>query len=378
MSVYKRTVRGKKQRHYSIDYVDEHGVRRTVSSKTSDKRMAQQLERKLNDRVRAIQEGLIDPVRDRMVAEARRPLAEHVADYLSACEARGEALSGFREKARHLAWLTEKHRGRPLNALRADEFDRWLGALTQEGASARTVNIKFECARALLNWCCKNGRLERNPLVVISRRNETLDRRRIRRALSEDEVNRLLSHVRQLGFRDPAARHRYLWYLLPLRAGLRRRELMDLRWGDFDLAAVPPTLTVRGGKAKKRVDQLPVDPAVASEVVRLRPRKALPTALVFPSPVSNATRQRDFVAAGVELETDAGHADLHALRHTFGTELAKRGVMPATLKSLMRHSTVELTMRFYVHLDVTALGEGLAALPRLSEEASPGSAGQVG
>jgi len=42
--------------------------------------------------------------------------------------------------------------------------------------------------------------------------------------------------------------------------------------------------------------------------------------------------------------------------------LAEAGVPPAKLQRLMRHATVELTMRYYVHLDVDSLGAGLSAL----------------
>ena len=84
MSVYKRTVRGKRARRYSIDYVDEGGVNRTVSSGTSDKRLAEQIKRKLVDRARAVQAGLVDPSEARLRSEADRPLAQHVNEYVEA------------------------------------------------------------------------------------------------------------------------------------------------------------------------------------------------------------------------------------------------------------------------------------------------------
>ena len=46
MSVYKRIVRGKRGRNYSIDFIDEHGRHRILSSGTSDKRLALQIERR--------------------------------------------------------------------------------------------------------------------------------------------------------------------------------------------------------------------------------------------------------------------------------------------------------------------------------------------
>jgi integrase len=100
---------------------------------------------------------------------------------------------------------------------------------------------------------------------------------------------------------------------------------------------------------------------------------ALPTAPVFPRSVCNQTRMDDFRRAGIERVTDAGHADLHALRGTFATRLAERGVPPAKMQRLMRHATYEMTMRFYVHLDVQALDEGLSVLAGI-ELGGPGMA----
>lgn len=48
----------------------------------------------------------------------------------------------------------------------------------------------------------------------------------------------------------------------------------------------------------------------------------------------------DLEAAKIEYENDVGIADLHALRHTFGTLLAQSGVLPQEAQRLMRHSDV--------------------------------------
>ncbi|MCH7687904.1 MAG: site-specific integrase [Planctomycetes bacterium] len=43
-------------------------------------------------------------------------------------------------------------------------------------------------------------------------------------------------------------------------------------------------------------------------------------------------------------------AGAHDLRRSFGTRWARR-VMPAILQQLMRHKTIETTMRYYVSID---------------------------
>ena len=124
----------------------------------------------------------------------------------------------------------------------------------------------------------------------------------------------------------------------------------------------PATLTIRGGKVRQPVDDLPLYEELVRELRAVRPRHALPSAPVFPTTVTHPTRRKDFERAGIMLETEDGHADLHALRHNFGTRLADQGVPPAKLQKLMRHASIQMTMDYYVHLDVHALDEGLSLL----------------
>ncbi len=55
---------------------------------------------------------------------------------------------------------------------------------------------------------------------------------------------------------------------------------------------------------------------------------------------------------------DGKTASAHDLRRTFGTRWAKR-VMPAVLRKLMRHASIETTMGYYVDLDVDEMADDL-------------------
>jgi integrase len=56
--------------------------------------------------------------------------------------------------------------------------------------------------------------------------------------------------------------------------------------------------------------------------------------------------------------TESKTASAHDLRRTFGTRWAKR-VMPAVLRKLMRHASIETTMGYYVDLDVDDMADDL-------------------
>ena len=74
----------------------------------------------------------------------------------------------------------------------------------------------------------------------------------------------------------------------------------------------------------------------------------------------------DLEAAGIEYETDEGFADFHSLRHTFITNLALAGVHPAVAQKLARHSSIELTMKYYTHVLHTSEVNAIDALHDLS------------
>jgi hypothetical protein len=74
----------------------------------------------------------------------------------------------------------------------------------------------------------------------------------------------------------------------------------------------------------------------------------------------------DMTAADLEYEDDRGRvADFHALRHTFISNLARAGVHPRNAQALARHSTMDLTMNIYTHVNMRDLGRDVESLPAL-------------
>jgi len=75
--------------------------------------------------------------------------------------------------------------------------------------------------------------------------------------------------------------------------------------------------------------------------------------------------KEDLKLAGIDYETDDGVADFHSLRHTFGTLAARSGVMPQVLQKMMRHSDINLTMKYYVHIELSDKAKALSKKPKI-------------
>ncbi len=73
----------------------------------------------------------------------------------------------------------------------------------------------------------------------------------------------------------------------------------------------------------------------------------------------------DLAAAGIsKRDAQERTVDVHSLRHTFATLLARNGVSPSVAQKLMRHSDIRLTMNTYTHLDLADTANAVAILPK--------------
>lgn len=354
-SLFRKTPRGS----WIAMYFDHSGKRREHSTRTTDRQAAERILTKLVADTALRRDLVIDPRDDRFATEGRRPLTEHVAAYIAHCERIGLAAQHVASKSRHLEGIGLVPGVSNLNDLTADVLERYLSGIKDTGRSARTVNFARQIVVTFAGWCVRTGRLQANPALAVPTVDETRDRRRVRRPLTDDELSRLLAVARERG--------REAWYLAAALAGLRKGDLQRLTWADVNFAEA--TVTIRQGKAK-RIDTVPMHPQLAEALRRrLEASPALPTARVWSECVGNLTRRNDFKRAGIPLVDDEGRvADLHALRTTLGTQLARAGVTPQVAQRIMRHSDYRTTLKHYTVLGLTDTTAAMDRLPGIASE----------
>lgn len=348
-SVFKRKGAGL----WLISYYDQHGRRKERSSRTTDLRTAERIAQKLEADVALRRDGVVDARHERLTEENRKPLMQHIREYLQHCRGRGVAPKGVESKESILKWIVAETRASRLSDLTLESVERVLASFWKLGRSPRTVNTRREILRAFGNWCRKTGRTESHPLEFLSKLDETRDRRRMRRPLSDEELARLLEVADERG--------RRVWYLAAALAGLRRSELTRLTWGSVDIEE--GLLTIRDGKAK-REDVVPLHPELLEAFKAGRPADAKHTDRVFPTAVTNLTRKLDFERAGIDKPDAQGRiADLHALRATLGTRLARAGVAPQVAQRIMRHADYRTTLKHYTMLSLADTTTAMRLLP---------------
>ena len=142
-------------------------------------------------------------------------------------------------------------------------------------------------------------------------------------------------------------------------AGLRREELCWLTWDDVDLDAATPVLRVRAktidGESwqpkTKRDRKVPVSPRLLVVLKRHGDAgRAKGVRWLLPSPHGRRWDPDNLSATIRDLLQAAGLPwNLLQLRHTFGSQLARRGVSLLKIARLMGNSPA-IASRHYINL----------------------------
>jgi integrase len=190
-----------------------------------------------------------------------------------------------------------------------------------------------------------------------------------KRALTPDEVKQLLATVRG---------HRLEWlYHIAVTLGLRKGELVNLRWADLALDSSPPTLTVQRGKTPAARRTIALSPELVDGLrqhwrnqATLRAAKDVEWkehTYVFPSEVGTKTSERNLDRHFKSALQAAGLPDVpfHWLRHTALTRLAEANTPPAVLQAIAGHTKFSTTAEIYVHVATDQQQECIAKMSAL-------------
>jgi len=249
---------------------------------------------------------------------------------------------------------------------------------TQEGLSPTTVRMTHALLHEALENALRLGMVARNVADLVTPP---------RRAAYEATV---LTEEQARTFQRAVAGHRYeAFFLLAIHTGMRRGELLGLRWRDVDLdggrVAVRHSLTWRRSSewtldTPKTAGSVRDVDLAAPYIEALRRHRARQNAerlaagalwedhdLVFASPSGRPLRgdhirERDFHT----LLKDAGlpQLRLHDLRHTSATLVQAAGASVKETMARLGHTTMAMTVTRYTH---TLPGQQRAAADRFAD-----------
>ena len=170
-----------------------------------------------------------------------------------------------------------------------------------------------------------------------------------------EEIARLLIQAKEEGF--------YELILLGLATGMRRGELLGLKWDDINFTtgelSIKREYTTLGSdyiistpKTKSSVRSVHLPQSVLNILGEYR--ETVSSEWVFPSPL-DPTHPRSPTSCRSRLSdmlerAECNHIPFHGLRHIFSTMALENGLDIKTLSAVLGHSSAETTISVYSHV----------------------------
>jgi site-specific recombinase XerD len=276
-----------------------------------------------------------------------------------------------------------------LDAISALQIEKWRAQCRERGLKATSVNRELASLRSCLSKAVEWDLLETHPLAKV-KQSKVEDDGRVR-YLSKQEHTALIgaiddregkfrakreSHNRWLAQRGLPIRpnippehfcdHLYPMVVLAMHTGLRRGELFKLKRGDVHFEQ--GQLKVRAAAAKSRKSRfVPLNSYALGVLTRwLTQSDGDNESLVFPgkegNPMDNITSAWDSLRISAKLID----FHWHDFRHHFASMLVMAGVDLNTVRELLGHADLKMTLR-YSHLAPEYKATAVEKLVRVAE-----------
>jgi integrase len=253
---------------------------------------------------------------------------------------------------------------RKLKELTPGDIRRLYRKMAETGLKDRSIEYAHTTLRKSLKAAVVDRLIDHNPTDGVKPLKTPTGAAKESRALDPCQVKALLAAAS--GSRFEAL------YVVAIHTGLRRGELLGLKWTDADLDAgtltvrrsldVDGTLKAPKNQASKRTLKLTPQALDALKVHKVRQNTERLQAgsrwqdhdLVFPNTVGKPMNagnlyRREFQPLLERAALGDEGFTIHSLRHTFATTLADKGVHPSTAQKMLGHSDIRMTLAIYTH-----------------------------
>ncbi|MGW2789511.1 tyrosine-type recombinase/integrase [Streptomyces sp. NPDC001251] len=303
-------------------------------------------------------------------------LSEWLSFWLESVVKPRRKLSTYDKYEAHVRlYLSPMIGGKRLESLGTADVRRFLLQLEKK-TTAATAKESHRVLRSALSAACREEMITRNVAKLVE---PPRPKPRELSPWSLDETLAFLSAARP----DPL----YAAFVLAIAMGLRRGELVGLRWSDIDLDQ--RTLTVRQQLQRRRgvlyndetkgrrSRALPLPAMCVAPLRWHRMRQAAArasagaawqeTGYVFTTRTGRPVEPRNVHRSFVRVSAAAGLrvVRLHDARHGCATLLTAAGVAPRVVMEILGHSQISLTMDVYTHVVQDTQREAISHMDRL-------------
>ncbi len=325
----------KKSGKYFIDYYDENGSRRRKAIGGSIKIAKDTLE-DIKAKVRRKKLGfdLEEEIKQLSVNELFDEFQKYSqTDYAPSSQKRYNAIiDHFKEFAESYPIPSL------ISRLTPKAFDDYKAFRKQQGAANKTINTELGLFRSIFYLAIKWKYVKENPLKGVKMLKE--DKHKKLRFLSKEEYKLLLKNCGE---------ELYPIFYTFLNTGMRKSELEHLEWKDIDFTRRKIKIGIKVNWRPKTTErEIPINDSLLEVLKNHKVTKQ--GKLVFHrdgQPIEPNSLRKKLMS----ITKKCGFPDvtkLHSLRHTFASYLVMNGVDLPTVKKLLGHSSIDMTM-IYSH-----------------------------
>lgn len=269
-----------------------------------------------------------------------------------------------------------------LSEITAWPVEKLRSAWLKSGVNPATVNHKIKYLKTALNRAVAWGCLQKNPLSSV--KPSKVDNRSVVRYLTDEEDTRLHEALDAREEKHRQERKNYNQWrkergyelfpeysdngfvdhlkplvLLALDTGMRRGELFNLKW--TDVAFDRNMLTIQGKTAKSgKTRHIPMTDEVF-DILKRWSGNGNKSEYVFPSADGGIMNNIKTSWTRLLKKAEINNFRFHDCRHTFASRLVMNGVDLNTVRELLGHGSIEMTLR-YAHLAPVKLATAIATL----------------
>ncbi|OGS20952.1 MAG: hypothetical protein A2252_04480 [Elusimicrobia bacterium RIFOXYA2_FULL_39_19] len=221
-----------------------------------------------------------------------------------------------------------------ISRITPQEIERYKMARQADMVSFATINRETGCLRNIFNRAKDWEMVDSNPMDKVKLYKESPGKIRY---LTQEETQRLLSNCS--GYLRNAI-------IFALNTGCRKEEVLSLKWSDIDFRTA--TIHIPASTSKTNIKR---EIMVNSALLRtLQAIERYPNGeYVFCDEQGNRFKRIDRTFKTALKRANIQDFRFHDLRHTFCSNLVMSGIDIYTVKELVGHESIEMTMR-YSHL----------------------------
>lgn len=296
------------------------------------------------------------------VKEGKQPEVKRIANHIFKELAEeylkwAERQRCFKSKVYVIKHLSEKFGSFPLRHFNSMLIEQYQTERMQMGNKPATINRLVATLKHMLTKAVQWEMVEEHVLKRIRKAKMLEENNRRLRYLSKEECQALLS---------VCDKHLSPIVVCALHTGMRKGEILNLKWDNVDLKHGFILLEITKNGERREV---PINDTLRTTLSSLVRRIDVPYVFYDPAtgkPYQDVKRSFNTACRKVKIR----NFRFHDLRHTFASHLVMAGYDITTVKELLGHKTLTMTLR-YAHLAPSHKVKAVAALDGVLNDKAP-------